>query len=227
MSNFKVKYVVDGVTKTTEGSRPANFGAVRQAVARGSGKGSFGLRYTSGQGDYAVDSDASLATALKDAESRRLPYLRVVVTAQGSAGPSAPEQPAYAPPPQAPSPRQQSQQQAPPAQYQAPPPAAQAARSAPAGTVAQFTLPGSGQAEKIKVTPEQTENYFLFTPVPSRYQTDVTVVLEGTRLIYNNQYTFQDGAQLKTMNLTQTFNLPYAPRTDQVVVNGSQIKLLL
>jgi len=73
--------VVDGVTKTTEGSRPGNFSAVRQAIARGSGKGSFGLRYTSAQGDYAIDSDASLTTALKDAEARRQPFLRVVVGA--------------------------------------------------------------------------------------------------------------------------------------------------
>ncbi len=71
------------------------------------------------------------------------------------------------------------------------------------------------------------QTYFVFTPVPSRYQTDVTVVLEGTKLIYNNTYTFQDGAQLKTMNLTQTFNLPYQPRPDQVVVQGQNVKLLL
>ncbi len=93
---------MDGVTKTTEGSRPGNFNAIRQAVARGSGKGSFGyadnlrlcwflrtdghvsLRYTSAQGDVAVDSDAALNAALKDAEHRRQPYLRVVVTGQGA-----------------------------------------------------------------------------------------------------------------------------------------------
>lgn len=219
MSSYKIKAVVDGVTKTVESSRPANFAQVRQAVSRVSGKGNFSLVYSSGAGQINVADDASLTAALKDAETRKLQNVRLVVQDGAGGGYSAPApQATYAPPPQA----------APAPAPAAPAPApAPAARSAPAGTIAQFTLPGSGSAEKIKITPEQTEGYFLFTPVPSRYQTDVTVVLEGTRLIYNNQYTFQDGAQLKTMNLTQTFNLPYAPRPDQVQVSGNQVKLLL
>jgi len=79
MANFKVKYVVDGVTKTVEGSRPSNFAAIRQAIAAGSRKGNFNLVYTSGQGNVNVDSDAALNHALKDAEARRQPFLRVVV----------------------------------------------------------------------------------------------------------------------------------------------------
>jgi len=112
----------------------------------------------------------------------------------------------------------------------APAPQAQAAtspRAAPAGTIAQFTLPGSGSAEKIKIDPQQTQDYFLFTPIASKYTTDVTVVLDGTKLIYNNTYTFQEGSQMKTMNLTQTFNLPFAPAPNQVSVHGNQVKLLI
>jgi len=227
MANYRIKYVFGNTTKSAEGSRTGGFSSVQQAIARGTGQSAFGLRYSGASGDFAVDSDNALTTALRDAEATRKPYLRLVVTAPGGAGPAAPAysdpQPAYQPPPQQ-QPAYQPQQSQPAA---APAAAAPAAAAPPANAVAHFVLPGTGNADKVKITPEQTESFFLFTPVPSKYQTDVTVVLDGTKLQYNNTYTFQDGPQLKTMNLTQTFNLPYAPRPDQVQVNGNQVKLLL
>jgi len=223
MANFKVKYVVDGVTKTVEGSRsPLSFNNIRSAIARGA-KGSFGLQYTGASGAFFVDNDAALVAALTDAERSRKPYLRFVVTAQGGAGPSQ----SYSAPAQSYAAPAQSYSAPPAAAPQAYAPPAASRSAAPAGTIAQFTLPGSGSADKIKINPEQTEQAFIFTPVASKYQTEVTVVLEGSKLIYNNTYTFQDGSQLKTMNLTQTFNLPYVPRPDQVVVNNNVVQLLI
>lgn len=167
---------------------------------------------------------------MADSERSKKPYLRVVLTQGKTAGAGAAPVAAAAAAPQ-----QVAARSAPAQSYTAPQAAsapAAAAAAAPAkqthaGAIAQFTLPGSGSAEKIKIEPQQTAEYFLFTPVPSKYQTDVTVVLEGTKLVYHNTYTFQDGAQLKTMNLTQTFNLPFAPSSDQVSVNGNQVKLLI
>lgn len=185
-------------------------------------------RYSGASGDWYIENDDSLKAALADAERSKKPYIRVVLTQGKTAGAGAP--------PAAAAPVHVAERSAPPASapaHHAPAPAA-APAPAPAaskpshpGAIAHFTLPGSGSAEKIKIEPQQTAEYFLFTPVPSKYQTDVTVVLEGTKLVYHNQYTFQDGAQLKTMNLTQTFNLPFAPSPDQVSVSGNQVKLLI
>lgn len=50
-------------------------------------------------------------------------------------------------------------------------------------------------------------------------------MLEGSKLIYNNNYSFQEGNQMKNMTLTQTFNLPFVPRPDQVKIQGNTISL--
>ena len=42
ISQFLVKYVVDGKTKTVQGNRNSlSFGAIKSAIARGAGKGDF------------------------------------------------------------------------------------------------------------------------------------------------------------------------------------------
>lgn len=187
-------------------------------------------RYSGASGDWYIENDDSLKAALADSERSKKAYLRVVLTQGKTAGAGAAPAAAAAAPAHversAPAPAYHA-----PAQHSAPAPAA-APAPAPSqpshpGSIAHFTLPGSGSADRIKIEAQQTAEYFLFTPVPSKYQTDVTVVLEATKLVYHNQYTFQDGAQLKTMNLTQTFNLPFAPSPDQVSVSGNQVKLLI
>jgi hypothetical protein len=97
--------------------------------------------------------------------------------------------------------------------------------------VTEFFLPRnpSTNLDKVKIVPDQTYSYFLFTPEASRYDTHVRVVLvDKVKLQYQCTYELdKDPSTRQFMLFTQSFQLPFDIDPKTVEVNGNQIKVMI
>jgi chemotaxis protein histidine kinase CheA len=90
-------------------------------------------------------------------------------------------------------------------------------------TVTTFTVPADPHTEETKVTvkPEQRPDCILFKCVPSKFETEVKVVISGKRLAFHTTHSFDDKdesgeAVVRTIKSTQTFTLPWAVSLDLI-----------
>jgi hypothetical protein len=98
--------------------------------------------------------------------------------------------------------------------------------------ITEFTVakdPSSSQ-EKVKIESDQTYAYFLFKPKASKHDTTIRVVLaEKIKLQYQCVYSFEDQQQrsIRTVQLTQSFQLPFEATPNLIEVNGQEIKVMI
>lgn len=65
-----------------------------------------------------------------------------------------------------------------------------------AGVITSYTLPGdnnSSNPDKVAVKANQEDDHFLFVPQAAKYQSEVTVVLEGSKLSFQSTTKHPDG----------------------------------
>eukprot|EP00029_Vermamoeba_vermiformis_P014282 TRINITY_DN9405_c0_g1_i1.p1 TRINITY_DN9405_c0_g1~~TRINITY_DN9405_c0_g1_i1.p1 ORF type:complete len:293 (-),score=67.92 TRINITY_DN9405_c0_g1_i1:28-879(-) len=98
--------------------------------------------------------------------------------------------------------------------------------------ITEFTVahdPSSNQ-EKVKIESDQTYAYFLFKPKASKHDTQIRVILaEKIKLQYQCVYSFEDQQQrsIRTVQLTQSFQLPFEATPNLIEVNGQEIKVMI
>jgi len=246
MSKFRVKATANGVTKGFELDRSTyNFAQFSDKIRRLHGN-SNNLRYQGSNGDIFIDNDQQLRNAVKDAERSRSSNFKVFVGSGGgsssSSGSSASDstqsrsgshqEKAVAP---RESPRHHDHQHD-AHQHDAhhhdghhdhhhDDHHSQSSGGANVVTNYRVSANQSTGSDKIKIEHSQGSDHFLFTPVASKYDTDVEVVLETGKLVFNSVYSLQEGGVVKTMTLTQTFNLGFTPERSNIEVSGKNIKL--
>jgi len=223
MSKIRVKANLQGVVKTFEIDRDQiSFSNVRQKVGSKFNVNGFSISYNG----YPVGDDSQLLSAIYDAEKSRAPNLKLIVSSGSAPQQSQPtysqqSQPTYSQPSQ-PAHSQPSQ----PAHSQPLKKTATTATRAEGNEILSFHLPAaSTNNDKVKIEHSQGDDHFVFTPVASKYATDVQVVLDGTKLVYNNTYTFLEGNVQKTMTLTQNFTLPFTPTSNLIRIDGNILKV--
>jgi len=233
MSKLRVKANLQGTVRSFELDRDqVSFNNVRQKVSSKFGINGFTITYNG----YPVGDDAQLQSAIYDAEKSRATNLKLIVNS-GSAPPSYSQpaaqqthtQPTYSQPPSQPAAQQTHTQ---PTHSQPTHTAAPLKKTATTATRAEgnellsFHIPAANtNNDKVKIEHSQGDDHFVFTPVASKYATDVQVVIDGSKLVYNNTYTFLDGNVQKTMTLTQNFTLPFAPTSNLIKIDGNVLKV--
>jgi len=188
-------------------------------------------------GEIVVVDDSSLHKAIKDAEFRGTHFLELKISSSsssqprssyGASGGSASSSPAR--PAASPSYQQHSSPQSratAPASASPSRPAASAASGSSGGTLANFSVQAdrSSSSDKLVVKANQETDHFAFVCQPSKFPSEVTVHLEGVKLVYDSTTTSPDGRITK---FTQAFNLPFSPNPDriEVVSSGAQGHIL-
>jgi len=69
--------------------------------------------------------------------------------------------------------------------------------------------------ERVAFEIDQKSDFFAFNPVPSKYDTDITVVVIGSKLEFRTTFSYPEKGIITTINGKQTVNLPFIPRIDQ------------
>jgi HSP20 family molecular chaperone IbpA len=108
--------------------------------------------------------------------------------------------------------------------------AAPTAGAAASGEVGRFRVAADSSKtnDKIAVQPAQTSDHFAFSCDSSKYDTDVVVSLEGRKLSFAAQYSFDtvvDGEEVvKTVKANSAFTLPFDATMAQIelVPNGTK-----
>jgi len=226
MSKLRVKANLQGAVKGFELDRDqVSFNNVRQKVSSKFGINGFSISYNG----YPVGDDAQLQSAIYDAEKSRATNLKLIINS-GSA-PVSYSQPVAQPTHTQPTHSQPPSHAQPPSHSTHSQPAplkktATTATRADGNEILSFHIPAaSTNNDKVKIEHSQGDDHFVFTPVASKYATDVQVVLDGSKLVYNNTYTFLDGNVQKTMTLTQNFTLPFSPTSNLIKVEGNVLKV--
>eukprot|EP01102_Stenamoeba_stenopodia_P013410 TRINITY_DN4348_c0_g1_i4.p1 TRINITY_DN4348_c0_g1~~TRINITY_DN4348_c0_g1_i4.p1 ORF type:complete len:248 (-),score=70.35 TRINITY_DN4348_c0_g1_i4:151-894(-) len=232
MSKLKVKANLDNVVKTVELERGNfTFEKIREQIAGKHGIPQFSLQFTGPTGSYVVSNDQQLQRAVKEAEKSQAKNLDFRVL-KGYSAPSY--TPAAAQPQAAAHPQTAARPAAAPAATHTTSPAspvqqrsaAPVGEPAPPGQIVAFSLAADqhSSAEKISVNPSQQADCFVFSAVPSKFPTDVVVVLEpGKKLTFQTTHSFEvknpnGDVVVQTVRGAYGFELPFAPRQDQIQV---------
>jgi len=215
---------LDNLNRTIELERQKyDLAILKDRTAKAFGQGQVNIRYTSSTGEsFYITNDQQLQKAIKDAEKSGAKNIEVKAFRDTTGG--AASAPAAARPATTAAPASNAPAQARPAAA----PAAAPAKSAGApGALNTYKLPADRNSSNDRVTVEhqQGPDHFIFFTKPSKYDTDVEVVLNGTALQFLTTHTFTEGNAQKVCKGTQGVSLPFAPSPDQVQVVGQQIKI--
>jgi hypothetical protein len=245
MSKFRVRAVFGSVVKPIELSRNNySFNEVRDEVRVKHELRDFQLRYVSPSlGDLFIQDNDSFHRVVKDAELRGVPYVEIRVVSHERAPPTGkggatPTQsynsytPSYSSPSpyaSAPSPSpnygapQQNYAQS-PARYVASPPPAAARASSPSNVIATFVVQGDrgSTADRLSLKANQENDHFAFVPIPAKCNSDVTIVLEASKLTCESVTNHPDGRSIK---FTQAFNLPFVPAPNNIQLQGQILRI--
>eukprot|EP01120_Amphizonella_sp_Union-15-10_P004424 TRINITY_DN1505_c0_g1_i2.p1 TRINITY_DN1505_c0_g1~~TRINITY_DN1505_c0_g1_i2.p1 ORF type:complete len:233 (-),score=56.29 TRINITY_DN1505_c0_g1_i2:131-829(-) len=230
MSKFRVHAVLDGLTRSIElDRRHFKFNDLRSKVATKFGTNSFSLTYSGSRGSIDVSDDTTFQQAVKDALQTKSKFLNVTVHAAGG----------YKPPVQAAAHQQQQQtRSAPPQHHQQPAQHSQSggghsqhgSAATPPGTLKSFHVSASpgASSDRVVVKYNQETDYFMFTAQPAQHDTTVAVLLQDPKkLQFVCTWSFQEGPVVRSMQASQTFNLPFEVTADLLTVNGNNVKLTM
>jgi len=134
---------------------------------------------------------------------------------------AAPQHNAYSSP--SPAPNYGAPQQ--PRYVASPPPGAARTSSPPSGNViAAFTVQGDrgSAADRLNFKANQENDHFAFVPVPAKCNSDVSIILETSKLTCESVTNHPDGRSIK---FTQAFNLPFVPQPNNIQVHGQILKI--
>jgi len=187
---------------------------LKDKLAKAYGLPSVNIRYS----NYFLTNDQQFHKAIKESEKANAKHVEVTVLRDSAGGAAAATASRAVATPAKPAASASPAQSATPASSGAAP---------AAGILLSYRLPGNpGGAERVNVDAKQSSDHFLFSLLPSKYDTDVDVKLDGTSLLFLTTHTVNEGTTIKTIKGTQGISLPFPPTTEQVVIIGQQVKIL-
>jgi len=214
MSKFKVKATLGGTVRTIEFERQKyDLAIIKDRTAKAFGVASINIQ--------SISTDQHLQTAIKAADKAGSKFLELQVSVAG--GGSAPAtatsaaRPATSAVPASSSSAAASR--APATQAAAP--------AASSNALAHFKVAADTKstAERADLQHKNESDHFSFSLKPSKYDTDVEVQLVGQALSFVLSYSYREGDLIKNRQATLGVSLPYAPASNQVVVDGQTIKI--
>jgi len=97
--------------------------------------------------------------------------------------------------------------------------------------VTTFIVPPQLSTDEAKITikPEQLPDCIMFKCVPSKYSTEIKLVISGKKLAFHCTHSFDDTdetgeAVVRTIKATQTFTLPWSVAIEQITLVPSEIE---
>jgi len=235
MSKFKVRTTFNGSTKAVEMERDRyTLDTLKDLIRRKHKVHSFNLSYNAPNGTFLyIKGEPQFKIAVDEMQKSKSRYLDVKVISDSPTGntstptsnPSYNTSGSYYSPTTSSSNKPQTSYSptttTSPYKSYAPQPATSPTPTPkpPQGNevqVASFQVPAnySTTAPKVKVQASQDYEHFLFSCVPSKYDTQVLVVIDDSKLVYKCVHE-EDHV---TVHLTQTFQLPFQIDTNKLEI---------
>jgi hypothetical protein len=105
-----------------------------------------------------------------------------------------------------------------------PPPNAPRGTSPNNNVIASFVVQGdrNSSADRLSMKANQESDHFAFVPTPAKYPSDVSIILDNSKLTCESVTNHPDGRSIK---FTQAFNLPFTPTPSNIQVSGQILKI--
>jgi len=90
--------------------------------------------------------------------------------------------------------------------------------------VASFTVTGNlaAGADRLSMKADQAADHFAFIPIPAKFDSAVSIVLDNSKLTCESVTNHPDGRSIK---FTQAFNLPFQPLPQNIQLHGQVLKI--